>query len=356
MSATRTRSLEMIDTEKLWESVVNRDEYADSQAVFGVTTTGIFCRPTCPAKRPKKENVRFFKDAQSAMDAGFRACKRCHPVGKHPDLRLVENVRQVIEEHIDERLTLARIGEEVGLSPYHVQRVFKRVTGISPTEYLRARRIERFKEQARNGSDVTTGLYDAGFGSSSVLYEDAPAHLGMTPGEYQRGGLGMEIRYAISDSPLGRLLVGTTPRGVCAVSFGKGDDELIAALQAEYPHADIAPDEDLGPEIKAIVAYLQGELPDLDLPLDVRTTAFRWRVWQELRRIPAGETRSYAEIARAIGQPTATRAVAQACASNPAALAIPCHRVVRSDGEPGGYRWGADAKLWLLERERHQVD
>lgn len=352
MSTMNTQNTVTIETEQLWESVRNRDEYADGQFVFGVTTTGIFCRPTCPAKRPKRENVRYFEDAHSALAAGFRPCKRCHPVGKHPDLKLVEQVRELIEEHVDEPPTLAKIGAKVGMSPYHVQRVFKRVTGISPSEYARARRLERLKERLREETDVTTGLYDAGFGSSSGLYEHAPEQLGMTPGAYRRGGLGMQIGYAVTDSPLGRLLVGTTERGVCAVSFGKADEELIAALHDEYPHAAIAPDNDLGPEIKAVVAYLEGELPHLDLPLDLRTTAFRWRVWRELLRIPAGETRSYAEIARAIGQPSATRAVAQACAHNPAALAIPCHRVVRSDGSPGGYRWGEDLKLWLLEQER----
>ncbi|MFW6075925.1 MAG: bifunctional transcriptional activator/DNA repair enzyme AdaA, partial [Chloroflexota bacterium] len=214
---------QQIDTEKLWESVVNRDRYADGRFVFGVKTTGIFCRPTCPARRPKPENVEYFEDAESALKAGYRACKRCHPLGKHPDIELVERVRQIIEEQIDEPPTLAMIGADVGMSQFHVQRVFKRVTGISPAEYARARRIERFKDSARNGADVTRSLYDAGYGSSSRLYEDAPDRLGMTPGSYRRGGEGMEISYTIIDTDLGRVLIGATERGICAISIGEDD-------------------------------------------------------------------------------------------------------------------------------------
>ncbi|HXG08888.1 MAG TPA: methylated-DNA--[protein]-cysteine S-methyltransferase [Gemmataceae bacterium] len=258
-----------------------------------------------------------------------------------------------IEANLEDRLTLEVLGAHVGLSPAHLQRLFKRVTGITPRQYADACRLGRFKSRLKQRRTVTMALYEAGYGSSSRLYERAAAQLGMTPATYRRGGRGMRIGYTIVDSPLGRLLLAATERGICGVCLGDSDRALAAALRREYPAAEIRRDGVcLGPWIEEFLNYLRGQQPHLDLPLDVQATAFQWRVWQELRSIPYGETRTYAEIARALGQPTAVRAVARACASNPVALIIPCHRVVREDGGLGGYRWGLKRKQALLEQER----
>ena len=249
-------------------------------------------------------------------------------------------------------MTLDELGEAVGLSPHHLQRVFKRMTGISPRAYADARRLGTLKDGLRTGDDVTTALYDAGYGSSSRLYERAPSQLGMTPATYRYGGAGMVIGYTIVDSPLGRLLVGATAAGVSAVYLDDDDEVLERTLRGEYPLARITRDDaDLNGWVAAIVAHLAGQFPHLDLPIDVQATAFKRRVWEELRAIPAGAIRSYGEIARGIGQPKAVRAVANACATNPVAIVVPCHRVVRADGTPGGYRWGAERKAALLARE-----
>jgi len=352
-------------TNEFWKAVLARDRRFDRIFVYGVGSTGVYCRPSCPSRRPRPEKVEFFDGPDAAERSGFRACQRCHPRDVNrsdPKAQLVQNLCGLIDRHIDEPLSLQLLADQAKLSPFHLQKTFKQVLGISPREYADARRLLLLKSKLKNGGDVTTAVYDAGYGSSSRVYERAPSHLGMTPGSYRQGAPGIAISYAITDSPLGRMLVATTDRGVCAVRFGDSDRELESGLRQEFPKADITADNQrLRSAISTLLAELEGKnlggtngnaSAHPDLPLDVRATAFQWRVWKALREIPRGFTRSYAEIARAIRQPTAVRAVARACATNPVAVLIPCHRVVRSDGEPGGYRWGAARKRALLEREK----
>jgi AraC family transcriptional regulator of adaptative response/methylated-DNA-[protein]-cysteine methyltransferase len=353
-----------MNEERYWQAVQARDTSADGLFIYGVRSTGIYCRPTCPSRRPNREQVVFFQLPAAAEQAGFRACRRCHPDEaelREPQVELVQRACRYIAEQLDGAPTLEDIGRTVGLSPHHLQRTFKRIMGITPRQYADACRLGQFKARLKEGDDVTTALYEAGYGSSSRLYEQAPARLGMTPATYRRGGLGAHIRYAIADSSLGRLLVAATERGVCFVSLGETDAELEAALAAEYPAATIAgatSDEHSSAEpglhmwVDAILRHLIGQLPHLDLPIDIQATAFQWRVWEELRAIPYGDTRSYRAMAEALGQPTAARAVARACATNPVALVIPCHRVVGEDGGLRGYRWGAERKRALLEQEK----
>lgn len=342
-----------IDEDTGWHAIETRDSRYDGAFVFGVRATGIYCRPSCPARRPLRENIVFFSVPDEARGEGFRACLRCKPDETSSRLQMVERAMRYLDEHADRTVTLAELGEAAGVSPHHLQRTFKQVTGISPRAYADQRRIGAFKEQVRGRDDVTSAMYDAGFGSSSRLYERAPAQLGMTPGVYRRGGHGMQIGFTVVDCPLGRLLVGATERGVCAVYLGDDDAELEAALRREYPSAVVQHDDSgLNGWVRAIVDHLRGERPHLDLPLDVQATAFQRRVWDALRAIPFGATRTYGEVARMLGQPEAARAVAGACASNPVAVVVPCHRVVRGDGAAGGYRWGAQRKRALLSREQ----
>jgi AraC family transcriptional regulator of adaptative response/methylated-DNA-[protein]-cysteine methyltransferase len=276
-------------------------------------------------------------------------------VESDPHVELVQDACRYIEAHSEEPLTLANLSEEVHLSAYHLQRVFKRVMGITPRQYMQACRIAHLKTQIKEGAAVTSALYEAGYSSSSRLYEQAPAQLGMTPTAYRRGGQGMDIRYTIVDCPLGRLLVAATERGLCAVSLGNTDAELEAVLFGEYPAATIQRDEaDLSQWVNTLVRHLHGQQPHLDLPLDIQATAFQRRVWEELRAIPYGETCSYGEIAVRLGDAKKARAVALACANNPVALVIPCHRVVRGDGHIGGYRWGVERKQHLLAQEEER--
>jgi len=263
-------------------------------------------------------------------------------------VEVVQRVCRCIETHLEEPLTLAALSAQVGVSPYHLQRTFKRIMGITPRQYAEACRLDQFKARVKGGESVTSAMYSAGYGSSSRLYERAPTQLGMTPATYRRGGQGMHINYTIIDCSLGRLLVAATERGVCAVSLGDSDAALEAALLNEYPAAEIHHDGAAFSEwISPLLSYLNGQQPHLNLPLDVQATAFQWRVWETLRAIPYGRTRSYGEIAQAIGNPKAVRAVARACATNPVAVVIPCHRVVREDGGLGGYRWGLERKKAL---------
>ncbi len=339
--------------EAWWRAVLERDAAYDGAFVIGVRTTGIYCRPSCPARKPKRENVVFLSAPEEAEAQGFRACKRCHPQrAVPPEVAAVRRVCAHIDAHLDEPLTLARLGEVVGWSAHHLQRVFKGVLGVSPKEYADARRLERLKDGLRDGGDVTRAIYAAGYGSSSRVYGRAAGKLGMTPGQYGKCGAGMAIVYAVVDCPLGRLLVAATPKGVCKVSLGDEDEALEADLRAHYHAAELTRRDDaLGRWVGAILAYLRGDRRELDLPIDVRATAFQWRVWSALQKIPYGATRSYAEVARALGRPGAARAVAGACARNPVALVTPCHRVVRGNGALGGYRWGLERKRALLERE-----
>jgi AraC family transcriptional regulator of adaptative response/methylated-DNA-[protein]-cysteine methyltransferase len=343
-----------------WESVLHRDPTADDRFLYGVTTTGIYCRPSCPSRRPKRDNVAFFSSSEAAERAGFRACRRCRPNRVKTSHRAVERARDYIDTHItdlsDERITLDLLGEESGLSPYHLQRKFKELIGLTPAQYIRARKSERLKGELKRGETVSRATFGAGYGSSSRVYGTADAQLGMTPATYRRGGEGMHIEYAVVKTSLGTLLVAATPRGVCAVTLGDDPSSLESALAEEYPAATrarvTAPSSSLAAWVEGIVAAIDGGGTRSDIPIDVQASAFQWRVWRELQRIPLGETRSYSEIASAIGSPTAVRAVASACASNRIAVVLPCHRAVRLDGGLGGYRWGVERKKRLLEKER----
>src|SRR6266404_1320299 len=345
---------------ELWNAVLARDASRDGSFVFAVRSTGIYCRPSCPARRPRREQVSFFQIPEAAEQAGFRACRRCHPRRARTDDPQIELVRQIchaIDEHDEEPTTLKTLSAETGVSAHHLQRTFKEVMGITPRQYAESRRLKQFKSKVKNGSSVTDAMYDAGYGSSRGLYEKSSARLGMTPATYGRGGQGMRIVYTISGCPLGRVLVAATERGVCSVALGDSDSELSSALFAEYPNAsidsrDTVISSSLNLWLSKILEHLSGRNPRIDLPLDIQATAFQWRVWEELQRIPLGTTRSYQEIANAIGKPKAVRAVAGACAGNHVAMVIPCHRVIREDKSMGGYRWGLKRKKELLERER----
>jgi AraC family transcriptional regulator of adaptative response/methylated-DNA-[protein]-cysteine methyltransferase len=325
-----------------------------------VTTTGIYCRPSCPSRRPKRDNVAFFSSADAAEQAGFRACQRCRPnVAKAVD-RDVERARVYIDRHIadfsDARITLEVLGAEAGLSPYHLQRKFKHVLGLTPAEYIRARKSELLKGELKRGETVSRATFGAGYSSSSRVYHDADSRLGMTPATYRRGGAGARIDYMITTTSLGKLLVATTDRGVCAVNLGDDAQSLEAALEREYPLAERTPVADASSSfqewIADVVRAVEGDPSAPEVPLDLRASAFQWKVWRQLQKIPLGETRSYSEIAAAIGSPKAVRAVASACAKNKVAVVIPCHRVVRGTGAIGGYRWGTERKRNLLAKER----
>ena len=346
-------------TEKLndtarWTAVIARNRDADGMFVYAVHSTGVYCRPSCPSRRPRRDRVSFFETSAEARREGFRACRRCHPDVTGGADAWVDKIRRacVYLANVDGHPSLATLAARLGGSPYHLQRNFKRLVGVTPREYAEAVRLRKVKRRLRQGEAVTAAMLDAGYGSSSRFYERAAPKLGMSPSTYRRGGAGMSIQYAIVDSPLGRLLVASTSRGVCAVAMGSSDAELERALAREYPAATIAADAGaLATWTNEILAHLSGRRPRLDLPLDVQATAFQWQVWQALATIPYGETRTYRDIAAAIGRPRAVRAVANACAANPVALAIPCHRVVAATGSTGGYRWGVARKKALLARE-----
>ena len=341
-------------SDERWTAIRERDANSDNAFVYAVTTTRIYCRPSCPSRKPKRSNVRTFHRRQEAEDAGFRPCKRCRPQdARSPQSAWIHDACDYIEGHATERWTLADLSAHVGVSPYHLHRMFKREVGVTPRAYADARRLRHLKGELKNGSDVTRALYAAGYGSSSRLYERAPDQLGMTPATYRRGGPNMTIYYSLTDCPLGRLLVAATERGISAVSIADSDEDLERTLREEYPAATLRRDDDhLGQWVEIVLDYLDGQPLPSDLPLDIRATAFQRRVWDQLRRIPHGQTRSYREVADAIGRPKAVRAVANACASNPVPLVIPCHRVVRSDGGLGGYGLGLRRKRALLEQER----
>lgn len=343
----------MTTESKWWRAVLNRDYQLENAFVYGVNSTGVYCRASCPSRRPSRQQVVFFPAPDDAERAGFRACLRCRPRHENARIAAVREICRYIEDHLDEPLTLAALAAHVGFSRFHLQRLFKRVVGASPLQFASARRLDAVKSRLRQGRDVTTALYDAGFSSSSRLYENASERLGMTPATYGRGGDGMKIGYEVVDSPLGRMLVAGTARGICAVSFGATRRELERWLRNEFPRARIERGNSrLDRRVRTVLDHLNGHNPRIDVPLDVRATAFQCAVWQALREIPIGATRSYSDVARRIGRPGAARAVARACASNPAAVLIPCHRVVRGDGNPGGYRWGTVRKKALLKREK----
>jgi len=337
-----------------WQAVLARDARQDGNFVFAVSSTGVYCRPSCPARRPRRENVTFFPDLEQAEKAGYRACLRCRPkaAGSNATTETVKAMCRYIEQHLDEPLTLARLGKEFQQSPFHLQRTFKGVLGITPRAYADSCRMNQLKGNLRAGHSVTRSMYDAGYSSSSRLYERTASQLGMTPDKYRRGAIAAPIRYTFADSPLGRMLIAATDKGICAIQFANSDEELEQGLRHEFPFANRRRDDDaMQAWKKDLLHQMRGQRLNTALPLDIQATAFQRRVWTQLQSIPFGATRSYAEVAKAIGQPTATRAVARACATNPVAVAIPCHRVVRKGGDMGGYRWGVERKKALLELE-----
>lgn len=339
-------------SEEFWQAVLNRDPSFDGVFFYGVRSTKIYCRPTCPSRKPNRDRVYFFQSALEAQAAGYRPCKRCQPQyatdPNSANSKVLETCRYIAQvEYIP---TLAELGDRVGMSPSHLQRVFKRVIGVTPFQYADAQRMERFKKSLQHGDAITTALYNAGYGASSRLYEKAPQQLGMTPGSYQRRGQGEIVRYTIVESPLGALLVAATERGLCSVKLGSAT-VLERELKQEFQNALLQiEDSKLRLWSQALVNYLNG-CPLPDLPFDLQASAFQLQVWESLRKIPIGTTASYSDIADAIGRPTSVRAVARACATNPVALVIPCHRVVSKDGSLGGYRWGVSRKQALLDLE-----
>jgi AraC family transcriptional regulator of adaptative response/methylated-DNA-[protein]-cysteine methyltransferase len=339
-----------------WTMVLARESKADGRFVYAVKSTGVFCRPSCPSRRPRREMVEFFDSPKQAEQAGYRACRRCAPAERNRQIQKVEAACRYIEANVDANvettLSLAAVAGHVGMSAFHFQRLFKRILGISPREYQQARRAGKFKNALEGDMSITDAIYEAGYSSSSRAYENIPAQLGMTPSEFRSKGQGTEIRYAILATELGKLLVATTTRGLCAARFGESDAALAAELRREFQAAEIRRDETgLQPLCAQIREMLRGTANSSDIPLDIQGTAFQQMVWSALRRIPRGQTRSYSEIATAIGSPKAVRAVAGACASNPVAVVVPCHRVIGKSGKPAGYRWGMKRKAALLERE-----
>ena len=345
----------IIEDEVCWQAVVDRDRSQDGKFVTAVHTTGIYCRPSCPARSPHRENVAFYRTPAEAEAAGFRACKRCSPNTQAFEADLAEQICRYVDAHLDQRLSLEELGGAVVVSPQHLQRMFKRALGISPREYIAARRLDHLKTRLKAGDTVTEAMYDAGFSSSSRLYENAPETLGMTPADYRGGARGLHMRYTIAPSSLGNVLVAATERGICSIMLDDEPDILVEKLREEFPGATIqADDQSLSESLAGVLGYIEGQEPHIELPLDIRGTAFQQRVWQALQQIPYGETRSYSQLAEEIGQPEATRAVASAIGSNHLAVVIPCHRVIRQDGSMGGYKWGLARKQALLQRGHKQ--
>jgi AraC family transcriptional regulator of adaptative response/methylated-DNA-[protein]-cysteine methyltransferase len=339
-----------------WNAVLRRDRSADGTFVYAVTSTGVFCRPSCPSRRPRRDRVRFFQTPEIAEQAGFRACRRCHPKNPAQGRSIADAIARAsryLAEHATDTVSLHALAGLVRVSPSHLQRQFKRALGVSPREFQAACRARRFRAELRAGRDVTAATYEAGYGSPSRVYEASPTGRGMAPATYRRGGAGATMSFSTARCAFGWLLVAATDAGVCAVKLGDQPAALEADLRREFPLAQIEADQQTHRDwVDAILRSLRGSPGDLELPVDVRGTAFQWRVWRALQQIPSGETRSYSEVARAIGRPSAVRAVARACASNPVCLVVPCHRVVAQDGSTGGYRWGAERKAKLLAREK----
>ena len=337
--------------DKRLSAVFARDASSDGTFVYGVQTTGVYCRPSCPSRPAKRENIRFFSTPSEAKDAGFRPCKRCRPDRPtgHPHAEAIQLACEEIKTS-EEEPGLTSLARTAGLSPGHFQRIFKTHVGLSPKRYAMAVRKQRFREELPKASSVTHAIYDAGYNSSSRAYADGDT-LGMTPGNYQKGAKGETIRFASAQSSLGPILVAATERGICMVEFGSRDS-LVEKLNARFPRADLEPAGDaLADSVAKVVSLIDAPGDNVQLPLDIRGTAFQELVWQALRRIPLGQTVGYAELAERIGQPTAARAVARACATNGIAVIIPCHRVVRGSGELGNYKWGIERKRALLKRE-----
>jgi len=346
---------------RAWQQVLARDANADGQFFYGVKSTGVYCKPSCPSRRPERKNVSFYPTQAAAEAAGFRACLRCEPdrvaPKADPQAGAIAKAAEFLTEHAGERTSLDAVAQAAGVGKFAMLRGFKRVLGVTPGEFARAQRKERFRDKVRtpkiSRAPITEALYEAGFGSSSRLYEDADATLGMTPTALKDGGAGETIRYAVAASPLGRVLVGMTERGLCSVLFADNDAEAAAELREQFPQAVLRRDDaGMADAVRLVMASLRENVGAVSLPFHVRATAFQERVWRALREIPRGETRTYQQIAEAIGSPKAVRAVGTACGANKVALVVPCHRVVGSDGKLTGYRWGVERKRKLLEMER----
>ena len=375
MTTTQATAIAYLPPQQLWDAVMSRDAAYDGKFIYAVRSTGIYCRPVCPSRRPRPSQAVFFAAPDDARRAGFRPCLRCRPDAPHADAELTRRACDYIDAYLaahDALPPAPEIGAAVGASTSRLRRIFRRETGLTPAQYARARRLDRFKSMLRDGADVTAATYNAGYGSPSRIYENAAGQLGMTPASYRKGGAGANIRYTVAPSALGRLLLAATNKGICAVKLGDTPETLIAELYAEFPAANITPHQPTNPPgnldhwLTAIQEYLDGRRPNLSppleyqdarrpdppLPLDLQATAFQWRVWRRLQAIPPGETRTYRQLADELGQPTASRAVGRACATNPVAPIIPCHRALRTDGNLAGYRWGLHRKQALLDLER----
>jgi AraC family transcriptional regulator of adaptative response/methylated-DNA-[protein]-cysteine methyltransferase len=364
-----------------WQQVLERDSAADGQFVYAVKSTKIYCRPSCPSRRPTRKNVTFFPNAAAAEQAGYRACKRCEPdlavLRPDPQAAVITAATEYLTEHASERTRLEDLAKATGVGRLTILRGFRRVLGVSPGEFAKAQRVARFKDALRPAAKlpassadakaaaksparrITDAIYDAGFGSSSRLYETSGSALGMAPRTMREGGAGLLIRYTTAASPLGRMLVAATPSGICAITFGRDDAELIADLRERFNQAQLVPARGNTGWLADAVAFVASQTTEHPLaatfPLDVRATAFQQRVWKALQQIPRGQTRSYSEIARELGKPSAARAVAAACGANPTAIAVPCHRVVGQNGSLTGYRWGVERKRKLLGAESAAV-
>jgi AraC family transcriptional regulator of adaptative response/methylated-DNA-[protein]-cysteine methyltransferase len=342
----------------LWNAVVGRDRAADGLFVYAVSSTGVYCRPSCPSRRPRPDRVAFFPSPAMAEARGYRACRRCHPetAAQGAPADRVQRACRAIAARPDARWSSGAIARAGGTSVVQLQRAFRRVLGIAPRDYVAACRQRKFLDAVRNGHRVTDAVFEAGYGSSSRVY-GAITLPGMTPATYGKGGEGATIRWLAADSPVGRVLVASTDKGLCAVRAGAGDDALVADLRREFPLAEIAsrPSTALRSLLDAALSVAQTSSVPVEIPLDIRGTAFQWRVWRALTQIPRGETRTYSDVARAIGRPSAIRAVGRACATNPVALVVPCHRVLRTDGQLGGYRWGLGMKKALITAERRSA-
>jgi AraC family transcriptional regulator, regulatory protein of adaptative response / methylated-DNA-[protein]-cysteine methyltransferase len=361
MIMTRTNNIPSVFPGKQWQQVLERDASADGQFFYAVKSTGIFCKPSCPSRRPTRKQVRFFPSTEAAQAAGYRACKRCEPerttAKADPQASAIAAVTEYLKEHANERTKLADVAKATGVGRLTILRGFKRVLGVSPGQYAKEARLAKFKEKVREPKTrITDAIYEAGYGSSSRLYEKSSAALGMTPRTMREGGAGLLIRYCTAASPLGRMLVATTDVGICSIAFGKDDAELVAGLRERFNKAQLVAAKGNTGWLADAVAFVSSQIGEHPLaatfPLDVRATAFQQRVWKALQEIPRGETRSYSEVAAQLGTPTATRAVAAACGANPVAIAVPCHRVVGKSGSLTGYRWGLERKQKLLAAEK----
>jgi AraC family transcriptional regulator, regulatory protein of adaptative response / methylated-DNA-[protein]-cysteine methyltransferase len=355
-NANRAGHIAPRTAEKYWRATLDRDRRADGDFVLAVSSTHIYCRPSCPARRPLRRNVTFFRTREEAEKQGYRPCLRCRPNEVAASSALVAQAAKHLIQAGDEALRLSQVSKELNTNTATLRRAFRQVTGLTPRELAEALRVKRFKALLRRGTNITDALYETGYGSSSRVYERSNAQLGMTPATYQKGGKGMKLEYTIAKSPLGKVLVAATDRGVSAVYLGDAQDKLLAELHDEYPRAEISPATDAAQRwVREIVQRIEGKPAQEELPLDLQATAFQRRVWQELQKIPRGTTRTYSEVARAMGNPKAVRAVARACATNPVSIVVPCHRVVREDGKLAGYRWGLGRKEQLLAVERESA-